>query len=1025
MNITDARGDFQPPAIAIIGLSGRFPGAKNIEEFWQTLRAGVESITVFSDPERPSSDARPTASGKSAPVHAGAILPDVEWFDASFFGYYPTDAKIMDPQHRLFLECAWEALENAGYDSENYQGRTGVYAGVSLSTYLLNLILANREVVESVGPFPVMMGNDKDFLATRTSYKLGLKGPSITVQTACSTSLVAVHLACQSLLNGECDMALAGGVSVRVPQAAGFLYQEMGISSPDGHCRAFDAKAQGTIGGSGVGIVVLKRLEDALADGDSIQAVIIGSAVNNDGPAKVGYAAPSVEGQAAVIAEAQAVAGIEADTITYIEAHGTGTPLGDPVELAALTQAFRISTDKQGFCAIGSVKTNIGHLDAAAGVAGLIKTVLALRHKMLPPSLHFEQPNPKIDFDNSPFYVNTKLSEWKAGPTPRRAGVSAFGIGGTNAHVILEDAPVAEPAGESRPWQLLVLSAKTPSALETATANFVDYLKQHPDQNLADVAYTLQVGRRTFHHRRALVCRDLEDAATALAAADAKRVLTAYGEPGARPHLFMFPGQGAQYVNMGRELYHIEPLFRKQVDYGSELLEPLLGLDLRQVIYPSQDRVEEATQQLNQTLITQPALFLIEYALARLWMGWGVQPQGMIGHSIGEYVAACLAGVFSLEDALALVAARGRLMQQLPSGAMLAVPFPAEEIHSFLDHQLSLAAINGPSLCVVSGSTEAIIALQTQLAQQGVNGRRLHTSHAFHSEMMEPIVEPFAEQVERVTLRPPDIPFISNVTGAWITAQQATDPSYWARHLRQPVRFAEGLRALLSEPEGILLEVGPGHTLSTLARRHPDGAPGRVVLSSLRHPHEPRSDEAFLLNALGQLWLAGTQVDWSGFHAHQRRHRLPLPTYPFQRQRYWIDSIAPASGISPGSDAGAGAACEAARLPAPEHPRPELPEAYVAPRNAIEEGLAIIWQELFGIERVGIHDNFFDLGGHSLLITQLISRVRETFEVELPLPRLFEATTIAELAVVIEKMLLEQVEALTDDEAERLLEEES
>ena len=875
--------------IAIIGMVCRLPGANDINSFWQNLRDGVESVSFFTDEELVASGIDTTLLSNPSYVKAGGVIENIEMFDALFFDYSPREAAMTDPQHRLFLECAAIAIERAGYNPEKYDGLIGVYAGVGANTYFLRNLYSNSSLLGSAGGHSMATASDKDFLTTRVSYKLNLKGPSVNVQTACSTSLVTIHLACQALLSGECDMALAGGVSIRVPQKEGYLYQEDMIFSPDGHCRAFDVKAQGTIGGSGVGIVVLKRLEDALADGDCIHAVIKGSAINNDGALKVGYTAPSVNGQAAVIAEAQAIAGADPETITYIETHGTGTALGDPIEIAALTQAFRASTEKKGFCALGSVKTNVGHLDSAAGVTGLIKTVLALKHKMIPPSLHFEEPNPKIDFENSPFYVNSTQSEWKTNGAPRRAGVSSFGIGGTNAHVVLEEAPAIEPSGESRPWQLLVLSAKTSSALDTATVNLVEHLKGRPDINLADVAYTLTVGRRAFSHRRMLVCQSHDDAVDALRCLDPKRVFTVYQDHRERPVLFMFSGQGAQYVNMGLELYRIEPTFREHVNHCSELLKPHLKCDLRDVLYPSQERAEEATQQLNQTAFTQPALFVIEYAMAQLWMAWGVRPQAMIGHSIGEYVAACLAGVFSVDDALSLVAARGRMMQQLPVGAMLAVPLPEKEVLPLLGKHLSLAAVNGPSRCVVSGRTDAVESLQQQLAEQGMDCRRLHTSHAFHSEMMDPILEPFTELAKKVSLKPPSIPYASNVTGTWITAAEATDPHYWAGHLRQTVRFAEGLQELLKDPSHVLLELGPGQTLSTLATRHPQRVAEQVVLPSLRHPHDRQSDGAFVLNTVAKLWLAGVAVDWSGLYAHERRYRLPLPTYPFERQRYWID----------------------------------------------------------------------------------------------------------------------------------------
>jgi phthiocerol/phenolphthiocerol synthesis type-I polyketide synthase E len=760
--------------IAIIGMAGRFPGARNIEEFWQNLHDGVESITWFSEADLAAAGVAPAVLGDPKYVKAWSVLADAEWFDAGFFGFSPREAEIMDPQRRLFLECAWEALEHAGYDAEQYHGSIGVYGGASMNTYLLHNLQAHGDLLRSEAGLQMIIGNDKDYLTTQVSYKLNLTGPSVAVQTSCSTSLVAVHLACQSLLGGECEMALAGGVTLRVPQTIGYVYQEGHILSGDGHCRAFDAKAQGTVWGSGVGIVVLKRLQDALADGDRIHAVIKGTAINNDGASKIGYTAPSIDGQARMIASALAMAEIAPETVSYIEAHGTGTALGDPIEIAGLTRAFRAHTDKHGFCAIGSVKTNIGHLGAAAGVTGLIKTVLALKHKELPASLHFVQPNPRIDFAHSPFYVQTALSEWRADRAPRRAGVSSFGMGGTNAHVVLEEEPPQEASGDSRPWQLLVLSARTCTALERITTNLLAHFKTTPDLNLADVAYTLQVGRKGFSHRRMLVCRNLDDAVTALARLHPQRVVTNVQEPKERPVTFLFPGQGTQYVRMGFDLYRTELTFREQVDLCSELLRPHLKIDLRDVIYPNAESAETATHLMRQTAITQPALFVIEYALAKLWMAWGVQPEAMLGHSIGEYVAACLAGVFALEDALGLVAARGQLMQHLPGGAMLAVPLSHQEVEPLLGDHLSLAAVNAPFLCVVSGPTDAVEGLESLLTAKGRHCRRLQTSHAFHSEMMEPILEPFAQRVSTVNLHPPQIPYLSNVTGTWITVAEAS-----------------------------------------------------------------------------------------------------------------------------------------------------------------------------------------------------------------------------------------------------------
>ena len=876
--------------IAIIAMSCRFPGADNIETFWQNLHDGVESISFFSDEELLAEGIDPELLKKPNYVKAKGVLSDIESFDASFFGFSPREAAQMDPQHRLFLEEAWKILETSGYNSETYDGLIAVFAGIGINTYLLNNLSTQRKHLESTtGTFPLLIGNDKDYLPTRVSYKLNLKGPSLTVQTACSTSLVATHLACQSLLNGESDMALAGGVSLQVPHKAGYIYQEGMILSPDGHCRAFDARGKGIVYGNGVGLIMLKRLTDAVADGDTIHAVIKGTAINNDGSLKVAYTAPSVDGQAAVIAEAQAVADIDPETVSYIETHGTGTSLGDPIEIAALSQAFREQTEKIGFCAIGSVKTNVGHLDTASGVAGLIKTVLSMQHKMLPPSLHFESPNPKIDFTKTPFFVNNTLTEWKTTGIPRRAGVSSFGFGGTNAHIVLEEAPLSEPSGESRSEQLLLLSARTESALEQAATNLGTYLQEHSAMNLADVAYTLQVGRKPFNHRKILVCKDVEDAIAVLNTPDPKRVFTGVQEEETRPVMFMFPGQGAQYVNMALGLYDEEPLFREQVDQCAELLKPLLGLDLRDILYPAENRAEEAAEQLKQTAITQPAIFVIEYALAKLWMEWGMQPQAVIGHSIGEFAAACIAGVFSLEDALKLVAARGRLMQSLPAGTMLSVPLQEEEVLPLLSEELSVAAVNSPTQSVVSGPTEAIDALENSLKDQGIRCIRLQTSHAFHSPMMEPILKPFAEIVSTITLNAPEIPWVSTVTGTWVTAEEATGKDYWVNNVRQTVRFADGVQNLLQDPAQILLEVGPGRTLSTLASRHPEKSPEQVALSSLRHPKTKQSDLSFLLTSLGKLWLENVHIDWEGFYGDEKRHRIPLPTYPFERKRFWVD----------------------------------------------------------------------------------------------------------------------------------------
>ncbi len=885
--------DFHGAEIAIIGMSGRFPGARNLDEFWRNLRDGVESLRLLSAEELATRSIDPALLNDSRYVKAAAVLEDSDLFDANFFGMSHREAELTDPQHRLFLECAWEALEDAGYSSEHDVGAIGVFAGASPSTYLFYNLASNPALIATLDPVQLDIGNSGDYLTTRVSYKFNLKGPSHLIQSACSTSLVAVHVACQSLLNEECDIAVVGGITVSVTQPNGYIYLEGGIASPDGHCRAFDAAAQGTIFSSGVGVVVLKRLDEARAAGDTIHAVIKGSAINNDGALKVGYTAPSVVGQAGVISEALANAGVATDTIGYIEAHGTGTAMGDPIEIQALTQAFRADTSANGFCALGSLKTNIGHLGAAAGIAGLIKVVLALKHKQIPPSLHFTRPNPEIDFANSPFFVATQLRDWPASHHPRRAGVSSFGVGGTNAHLIVEEAPAPAPSAPGRNWQLLTLSAKSATALETLSSQLAAHLRDHPELDLADVAHTLQVGRRAFNQRRALLCRDRADAIALLNDPDPARVWTMVQQSSERPVVFLFPGQGAQYAGMGQELYQHEPIFRQWIDRCAEMLRPQLDLDLRAVLYPELRAWPAATvavhpPALDQTWLTQPALFVVEYALAQLWMDWGVQPHAMIGHSIGEYVAACLAGVFTLEDALTLVAMRGKLMQELPGGAMLAVQLPVAQAQTLLGSELSLAAVNGVDRCVLAGPSAAIAALHDQVRGAGVNAQILRTSHAFHSAQMEPILERFAALLRTMRPNAPRLRFISNVSGTWISPAQASDPQYWATHLRATVRFADGLATLLQEPGAIFLELGPGTTLGRLTSQHPAYDGSGAVLAALRAEREPLPDQAFLLRALGQFWLAGGAVNWPRYYRQAARRRVPLPTYPFERRRYWV-----------------------------------------------------------------------------------------------------------------------------------------
>jgi phthiocerol/phenolphthiocerol synthesis type-I polyketide synthase E len=885
--------DFPPHSIAIVGLGGRFPSASNLEEFWQNIIGGVESIETFTEADLDAAGVAPWLRANEQYVRRGTVLQDAAFFDAGFFGMSPREAQLVDPQQRVFLECAWEALEHAGYAPGTSDMTIGVYAGASMNTYIFSQILRNPELMAAAGGYQLMLGNDKDFLCTRASYKLDLRGPSMTVQTACSTSLVAIHVACRALERSECDMAVAGGVSLSFPQRSGYLFQEGMILSPDGRCRPFDAAARGTRAGDGCGIVVLKRLTDALADRDTIHAVIRGVAINNDGSGKAGYTAPSIDGQLEAIATAQHLAGVEPRSIEYLEAHGTATPLGDPIEIAALTRVFRAGTSDVGFCRLGSLKANLGHLDAAAGVAGLIKAVLTLKHKEFPPLVNFERPNPQLCLETSPFLASSRGAPWRASATPRRAGVSSFGIGGTNAHVVLQEAPDVQDPTSAEVAQLIVLSARNPASLEEATSRLALHLQRHPEQSLADVAWTLQAGRRAFVHRRIFVAKDKGHALNLLESPGRPPVYSAVHEGADRGVVFLFGGQGSQFAGMGSALYRSEQTYRDAVDQCSELLKTTLGRDLREVMFAPADDLT-----INETRYAQPALFTFEYALTQLWQHWGVQPVAMLGHSIGEYVAAHVAGVMSLEDALKLVAARGALMQELPSGTMAAVQLDAASLQRWLNEEgpgVEIAAINAPRMCTIAGTHDAMSACLDTLKTRGVEARPLHTSHAFHSSMLDPVMDPFKALVEKVNLTSPKLPYISNVTGDWISAGEATSPAYYAQHLRQSVQFEMGVRTLAQDTTLHFLEVGPGNSLTSLARLclGPEGT--RRTSSSFsagRNLHVQREN---MLETAGRLWSVGVKLNWAGLHGSENPRRVPLPTYPFERKKHWVEAVGSAT----------------------------------------------------------------------------------------------------------------------------------
>ena len=890
--------------VAIVGMAAHLPGAADIGAFWANLAAGVESIRVLDEADLLAAGETSARLRDPNYVPAAAVLDGFETFDADFFGFSPKEAAILDPQHRQFMEVAWEALENAGHPPENFKGPIGVYAGCGMGSYFYFNICTNPDLVDQTGMFLLRhTGNDKDFLATRVSHIFDLKGPSINVQTACSTSLVAVHFAVQALLNGECDMALAGGVTIELPHARGYLYTQGEILSPDGHCHAFDARAQGTVFGSGAGCVALRRAKDAVRDGDHIWAILKGSAVNNDGAAKAGYLAPSVDGQARCIALAQVSAGVAAETISYVECHGTGTPLGDPIEVAALTQAFRETSEAVGSCRIGSVKTNIGHLDTAAGVAGLIKVALQLHHRKLVPSLGYDSPNPAIDFETSPFKVNDRLVDWNA--PVLRAGVNALGVGGTNAHVILQEAPAPAKSEPSLwPFQPLVISAKSKTALEGQASRLAAHLRAHPQQDLADVAYTLKEGRRAFEKRRVVVAASGEEAASLLEGADNRGVFN-HDFVGENPQIvFMFPGGGAQYAGMARDIYETEPVFADWMDKGLAVLEPQLDYDIRALWLPEKGAEAAAIKVLKKPSVQLPLIMITEFALAKLYESWGISPSFLVGHSMGENTAAALAGVMSFEDCIGLVLLRGRLFDTIAPGGMLSVPMNEADLRPLITGDLDMASVNAPGLCVVSGPDAALRDLAALLAARDIETVRVAIDIAAHSRMLEPILKPFGDYLRRIKLSAPQIPMISNRTGVQLTAGQAMDPEDWVQHLRNTVNFQPCIATLMTGPGRVYVEMGPGRALSSLAQAN--GVASGQVIAALRHPDQKMADDAWHIGTIARLWACGVAVDWDQIWAGAARRRVVLPTYALQKKPYFIApgkaALAPAAALPARND---------------------------------------------------------------------------------------------------------------------------
>lgn len=871
--------------IAIIGMSCRVPGADCPKSLWNILANGKNPFTSITDKELREQGVPEKDISHPAYVKICACLDGIDQFDAPFFAYSHREAEYMDPQHRLLLEESWKALESSGYATLSSQLNIGVFSSCSINTYLSNN-LKQQSPDQDTFEHEKILGNTADFLATRIAYKLNLKGPAMTVQSGCSSSLVALHQARVALLTHQCDIAIVGAVSLSAPKKKGYLYIPDGVASKNGQCRPFDANATGTVFSNGVAVVVLRRLNDAQQDADTIHALLKSSAINNDGSQKGGFTAPSVEGQKLAIAKAYAVAGIDLNTVGLIEAHGTGTPLGDPIEFEALNKAFQLKTQRKQFCALGSLKGNIGHLDTAAGLASLIKAVLCLQHKKIPPLKHYEQPNPKINLKQSPFYINTTLQEWKTKGEHRRIGINALGIGGTNAHAILEEFIQAPPQPSHRPKHIIALSAKSEHALHKMSSNISLFLQENSNIHLPDMAYTFQVGRASWNYRSAFTASTIKEVVEQLQQLSIKQAPNSQR----RKLVFLFSGQGAQYINMGLDLYQGENLFRETVDQCCTILLNEYQLNLKPILYPKNEQIKEAQKQLFKTSFTQPALFVIEYALASLLNSWGIKADVYLGHSLGEYVAACLSGVFSLSDALRLVVNRGHLMNKIAPGKMMAVSAKAEKIAAFLPDKVDIAAANSPSSCVISGDSNNLEIAENILQKKGFICRPLQTSHAFHSYTLDPILNDFLSLFENIQLSPPTTPIISNVTGTWLSNKQATCPSYWKQHLRGTVEFSKGICTLQEELSPIFIEMGPGKTLEILTKQHNTFFPCIEAFNTLRHPLEDLNDYSTLLKTLSKLWERGISWNAKAFYQGEKRKRIPLPTYPFDKKLCWISS---------------------------------------------------------------------------------------------------------------------------------------
>lgn len=981
--MTEYNENYHGEEIAVIGLSGRFPGANNIKEYWSNIKAGKETISFFTEEEiKESYRAQEDILKNPNFVKAKGIIENIDLFDSEFFDYTAKEAASMDPQFRVFHECVWTALEDAGYNSFDYPGKIGLFAGAGVNSNWIMEALKNLKEGEDSKTLETAILNMRDYFTTMISYKLNLKGPSMTVQTACSTSMTAIHLAIQSLLSGDCHMAVAGGVSIKTPQKTGYLYQEGMIQSSDGHCRVFDSEADGTVFGDGSGAIILKPLDDALEDKDHIYAIIKGSAINNDGNRKVGYTAPSTKGQINVIRTALQMAEVSPETISYVEAHGTGTKLGDPIEIEALTKAF--NTNKKNFCRIGSVKSNIGHLNDASGVAGVIKVILSLKEGCIPPTINFNRSNPKIDFDNSPFVVNDELHSWESTIHPRRAGVSSFGIGGTNGHIILEEAPKQDICNNTlsgKNNEILIFSAQNNDVLEEMTDNMEDFLLKNPKTNISQVAHTLQTGRPSLQYRRTIAGDSVKEIIRNINERDSSNFKTYDSGHEMEDVVFCFPGQGSQYVGMGKDLYMKYQVFKDNLDHCFSILKNYISLNPYHILFNDNDDYQNF---INQTKYTQPILFCLEYSLAQLLKHFGVVPKAMIGHSLGEYVAATLSGVIELKDAINLVSYRGSLIQNLPKGSMLTVQIDRETLNPYLKDNISLAAINTSNLFVLSGNTTAIDNLSNELSKKGHKNKIIPTSHAFHSKMMDPILDEFRDKLKDIKFNEPSIPYLSNLTGNWIKKTEAKNPEYWVRHLRETVQFSKGIKTILEKLNPIFIEVGPSNTLNVFIKQLTKGG-NITTISTLRHPKESENDVNYLLNTMSDIWLHGLPLKWNNIRGEEKCEKLSLPTYPFTKKSYWIKSDSKLKDVNIDND---------------KTGRKQKKEHII---NDIEDTLRDIWIEILGLEDIKVSEDFFQIGGNSLNMTSLVTQIQKEFSVNLNLSDIYNNPTIEKLTKLIEK----------------------